>query len=125
MTDRRDIENMIIHWRQVREDRLAADKVAAQLKEHELETKNWIINVLRDEHWEGFIINGRQTSLRVGEQPTCEDKVALTDYILTSGALDLLEFRLAKRAIAERRDHGFDVPGVRWVDVYDLSDKKA
>lgn len=122
---REQTEQAIIEWRAKREERLAADKVAAKLKEEELSIKGLIINTFRNDHWEGMVIHGRFTGLRVGEQPTASDRAALSDYILLSGRLDMLEFRLAKKALSDMKENGFEVPGVQWVDTYDLSDRKA
>jgi hypothetical protein len=121
---RPDVEAMVIAWRQAREDRLAADKVAAALKEREVGMKDWLIAVYREQRLEGSVVNGRFTGLRVVEQPSCPDREALTAYILETRQLELLEFRLAKRALAERRDQGVEIPGLLWIDTYELSDRK-
>jgi hypothetical protein len=120
----KELEEIAVMWRQAREDRLAADKVAAKLKEEELRLKGVLVDSFREQSMEGVVINGRFTGLRVGEQPVCEEHESLRTYILETQQLELLEFRLSKRALAERKEQGIVVPGVKWVDTYDLADRK-
>jgi hypothetical protein len=122
---RTTVEQAILEWRAQREKRLEADKVAEGLKKQETALKNWIISVLRSQLYEGIIIDGKATGLSTKEVPVCEDRSALTQYILDNRAIELLEFRLSKKAVEDYVEAGHEVPGINFIEVYDLFNRKA
>jgi len=122
---RLEIEGAVAEWRQVRAERLAAEKVAAKIKERETELKEFLVAAMTSQAYEGVVRDGRLTYVRESEVPTASDRLALEKYILETGQLDLLQFRVAVGAVRERQAAGVEVPGIEMVTVYDLGDRKA
>lgn len=122
---RQEVEQAVEAWRLIRAERLAQDKISAKLKEQETAIKGWLIDALRTQQYEGIVVGGRITSLSTKEQPVCSDRATLIDYILTTRQIELLQFRLSTTAIAEHVAAGETIPGVEYLPVYDLSDRKA
>jgi len=122
---RKEIEQAVTMWRDVREKRLAAEKVAAKIKAHEAHLKEFIVSAMLSQAYEGTVVNERLTYVRVTPQPVAEDRQAFEDHIRKTGDLSLLQFRPAAGAIKEHIANGEIIPGITWVDVYDLGDKKA
>ena len=56
---RSQTEEVIVAWRNKRDERLAADKVAKLLKEEEEHFKSWLINVVIQQKFEGMVIGGK------------------------------------------------------------------
>lgn len=123
--DRETVQNCIMRWRGLREQRLAADKEAAKLKEQETQVKSYILECFKQQKLEGMMIGSRITGLSSNMVPSVEDKEALLKYIKETGHLDLLQFRLANGAVKERWENEVDVPGVSEVEIYDLFDRKV
>lgn len=122
---RESVTQAVAAWRAARAKRLEIDKLAAQAKEAEVALKNWLLEAMRSQAYEGIVTGGRITALVEKQQPVVEDKTAFVDYILTSGAIELLQFRLSTTAINERAEHGIAVPGIGFAPVFELSDRKA
>lgn len=118
-------EEVIQLWRAKRAERLAADKVAEALKKEESAMKSWLIEVFREQRFEGIVIDGRITGLNPHDVHIVEDRELLIQYIYENEAIDLLQFRLSDGAVFAREDEGEEVPGVRVEEVYDLFDRKA
>ena len=122
---RQEVEEAITMWRNHREVRLTIEKQAEALRKQETALKTWVISVLRAQEYEGVVVGGRITALSTKEVPEVLDKESYLDYVRTTGELDLLQFRPAIGAIKERLDNGVEIPGVKLIDVYDLSDRKS
>ena len=125
MTMRELVESKIIQWREVRKVRLEAEKVAQKLLSQEADIKSFLIENFREEKLEGMIIDGRSTGLSARLVPAVRDKEALLEHIKATGELDLLQFRLAGKAVDARREGGVEVPGTEYVEVFDLFDRKV
>jgi hypothetical protein len=123
--DRYMAEKVIQAWRDKRDDRLAADKVAAALKEQETAMKMWLIDVFKEQKFEGMVIDHRITGLSDREVHEVEDREAFVNYLIENRALDMLQFRISDPAIFAREDVGVVVPGVKVRTIYDLFDRKA
>ncbi len=122
---REQINAAVTEWREQREKRLAAEKVAAKLKEREDQLKEFLIAAMLEQKYEGTTVGGRNTGLRTTEVPICEDRAAFDQYVLDNRDLSLLQFRLATTAINERIEAGITLPGIAFIDKYDLYDRKA
>lgn len=122
---REEINAAVTQWRAVRTERLALEKEANKVRERETALKDFIIGAMQAQKYEGTICEGRQTYVRTTEVPNAEDRLLFSNYILMNGALELLQFRPAVGALKELRDAGVEVPGIAWVEVYDLGDKQA
>ena len=122
---RQEIESAVRLWREVREKRLAAEKVAAKIKSEETHLKEFIVSAMLSQAYEGTVVNERLTYVRVTPQPVADDRQAFEQYILDTKDLSLLQFRPAVGALKEHIANGETIPGITWVDTYDLGDKKA
>jgi len=122
---RQEIESAVRLWREVREKRLAAEKVAAKIKSEETHLKEFIVSAMLSQAYEGTVVNERLTYVRVTPQPVADDRQAFEQYILDTKDLSLLQFRPAVGALREHIANGETIPGITWVDTYDLGDKKA
>lgn len=122
---RNEIEAAVENWRSIRAERLAAEKIADAIKSKELELKDFIIAAMTTQRYEGIVREGRQTYVRTSQVPMASDRLQFENYIRETGALELLQFRPASGALKERLESGIEVPGIVWVDVFDLGDKRA
>lgn len=122
---RDEVDQRIVQWRKVRERRLEADRQSRVLKTAEDLLNSFVIECFRQQKLEGQIIEGRVTGLGTKQQPTVTDKEALIEHIKTTGELELLQFRLSAGAVDERHANDVEVPGVEYVDVYSLYDRKV
>jgi hypothetical protein len=122
---RQDIESWILAWRAKREERLEADKVAAELKSDETKLKELIVSAMVAQKYEGTVINGRMTRAVPKTTPVVDDRQQFEAYIYEHHALDLLQFRISTGAIKERKEAGEEIPGLGTMETYDLSDTKA
>lgn len=118
-------EAIIAAWRAKRAERLEADKVAEELRKQETAFKQWLIQVFLKQQYEGIVLGGRVTGAAKKIVPTVEDRAQFSQYILDTGALDLLQFRISTSAIAERESEGVAIPGLGHMEVFDLYDRKA
>lgn len=121
--DRKDVEKAIMKWRDLREQRLAAEKVAARLKDQENAYKSFMLEAFKQQKLEGMLIGGRMTGLTTKPVATVADKEKFLAYVKETGHLELLQFRLATGAVDERTENGVEVPGIEYVDTYDVFDR--
>jgi hypothetical protein len=96
----------------VREERLAAQKVADALKEKETLLQEHLINNLPKSQAGGII--GKLASVVLDSKvvPKVEDWDALYKYVLKTKSFSFLQRRLSETAIQEIWDNGKEVPGV-------------
>jgi hypothetical protein len=118
-------ESIIVKWRAMRAKRLELERQAKAAQESETAFKSYAIEVCRTQKLEGVLIDGRITGLNTKSVATVSDKEALIKYIRETGDIALLQFRLATGTVDEYNENGKKVPGTAYIDVYDLSDKKA
>lgn len=123
--EREVVEKAIVMWRELRAERLEADRQARVLKNDEDKLKSFLIEAFKQQKLEGMIIDGRSTGLSTKTQPSVADKEAFLAYVKETGQLDLLQFRLATGAVQERWNNDMEVPGVEEIELYDLFDRKS
>lgn len=122
---RKLLEEAIVAWREARANRLEIERKAKVVQETETALKSFIMEVMREQELEGSLIGGRITGLTTNPVATVSNKEELLAHIRATGELELLQFQLLRSAVDERRDNGVKVPGVEYIDVYNLTDKKA
>ena len=122
---REQAQEMITLWRAQRAKRLEENRIMEDSKKKEQAMYSWLLEVFKQQKYEGMMIGGRVTGLADKEIPYVEDKEAFLKYMKETGELDLLEFRMAKGAVEERFANGVEVPGVAHMTVYDLFDRKV
>lgn len=123
--ERSVVEQAIVMWRELRTERLEAERQARVLKNDEDKLKSFLIEAFKQQKLEGMIIDGRSTGLSTKTQPSVADKEAFLAYIKETGELDLLQFRLAAGAVQERWNSEVEVPGIEEIELYDLFDRKS
>lgn len=118
-------ERVIVQWRAMRAKRLELERQANAAKDAETTFKSYAIEVFRAQKLEGVLIDGRITGLNTKPVATVSNKEELIKYIKETKDIALLQFRLATGTVDEYKASGIKVPGVEYIDVYDLSDKKS
>jgi hypothetical protein len=118
-------ERVIVQWRAMRAKRLELERQAKAAQETETAFKSYAIEVCRAQKLEGVLIDGRITGLNTRNVATVSDKEKLIEFMRETGDISLLQFRLATGTVDEYKATGVSVPGVEYIDVYDLSDKKV
>ena len=106
-----------------REQRLAMDRKAAELKEQERNIKAALIKHMREE--DVGSIGGRivTTGLVHKVKPGAADWDEIYGWILNAGpeGFSILQRRLTEGAVKEHWDNDDNIPGIVEVDIYDLS----
>lgn len=115
-------EKVVVEWRAMRKARLEANRIMEALQKKETALKSYALEVFRFQNLPGILIDGRVTALSTKNVPTVSDKEALLNHIKKTGDLALLQFRLASGTVEEYRENDISVPGVEFIDVYDLTD---
>lgn len=110
---------------EVRDKRLAADKVAADLKSQETDLKTQIIHKMQDRHLTALGGNKGITTLTIKKKPQAQDWTLVYEFIRERNAFHLLHKRLTEEAVKEYWNEEIPIPGVIEVDVYDLTISKA
>lgn len=108
-------------FHRVREIRLAAEKVAAGIKERESEIKEHIIANLAKSDDTGASGKKYRAQIVMKDKPQISDWAALCKCIVETERFDLLQKRLGEKAVEDIWEAGFDVPGVARVHVPDVS----
>jgi hypothetical protein len=122
---REQAEEIIKAWRDKRAVRLEANRIMEDLKKEEIAMASWLLEVFKQQKFEGMLVGGRITGLTEKEVAAVSDKEALINYIRNSGELDLLQFRLSTGAVDERKENGVQVPGTEYITVHELFDRKS
>lgn len=119
------IKQAVVAWRECRAKRLETKRLMEEEQEYETFFMSYVMECLRQQKSEGVLVGGRVTALGKREVATVSDKEKLVQHIKETGDIDLLQFRLATGAVDERRAADVKVPGVEYIEVYTLSDKKS
>lgn len=118
-------EQVMMRWREMRAKRLELNRLMNEAQAVETSLKSYAIEVCRAQKLEGVLIGGRITGLTTRNVATVSDKEQLIKFIRDTGDISLLQFRLATGTVDEYKANDKKVPGTEYIDVYDLSDKKA
>jgi len=113
-----NIEKLVTDYDHKRSERLAADKVAAELATQENNLKLSLILALKEAN---LTVAGNTqvfVTLRVKERKQVLDWQVLYEYIATHNAFDLLQRRLNEAAVTEREE---EIPGITSYEYDDLS----
>lgn len=124
-TSNKELAEMVSKWRDLRESRLAQDKIAANLKAQETFMKDTIIQTMLAQQCDGVVTGDRVVGVSERVVKTVSDRPAFVGYILEHQALELLEFRPVQAAIEERLEAGEVIPGLEDLSLYNLYDRKV
>jgi len=119
------IKDAAMAWRECRAKRLETKRLMEEEQEFETYFMSFVMECLRQQRSEGVLVGGRITALQKREVATVSNKEDLVAHIKKTGDIDLLQFRLATGAVDERRANEVKVPGVEYIEVYTLTDRKS
>ena len=122
---RQELTQALLHWRDLRESRLAQEKVAAKIKEQEDGIKAQIILTMQYQLYDGVVVGDRVMGITAKEVNIVTDAELLTKHIIDTGAIELLQLRLSAEAIREHQAAGEVIPGIGVIEQYNLYDRKV
>jgi len=103
------------------QERLAADKVAKELKKVETALHDRIIAELIRNEARMCAGQTKRVTLQTVSKPQAVDWPAIHEYMVSHDAMDLLQRRLAVGAIDDRIEEGEEIPGIEFIQVNKLS----
>lgn len=112
-------------YEETRQQRLAADRVAAGLKSEETKLKQALIDAMRTGDLSSI---GGKVAIAKRHQKRraiAQDWPAVYGYIFREQAMDVLEKRLLQSGIAARWEDGVEVPGVGVFEYDEITISKA
>lgn len=104
-----------------REARLAADKVAADLKKKENDLYNFLIDNISKSDASGVIGKRKCAKVVTRTEPTPESWDKVFAYVKKTNSFDLLQKRLSAPAVRERWEDNREIPGVGRIQVVSIS----
>ena len=119
-----ELAKLVDDYVEQRSRRLAADKVAKDLKSTENTLKEKLINLCIVN--ETFMVAGttHKVTRRPKDKPITNNWEDLYKYIVENNAVDLLQRRLNQGAIEARKEDGIEIPSIEYIEVNDLSVSK-
>jgi len=108
-----------------KEQRLLADKTAAQLKETETSLKQQLMDTLHSQGLNSVGDKQRVYAIVTSDEPQVEDWARLYQHVQNTGEFELLFRRINPAAVKERWELKKAVPGVGKFPVEKLSVTKA
>ena len=104
-----------------RKSRLAADKVAKELKRQEEDMQQRLITILYEN--DSYFASGKnvRVKLNVTSKPVANDWQKVYAYMKENDAMDLVQKRLHYSAIDDRIENGEEIPGIEFVQINKLS----
>lgn len=122
---RAELDEIVTNWRDAKAARLEVQKQVDKIENLEKTLKNFIMDAIHAQQFEGLVSDGRVTRVTSKVVPICNDPAATWRYIFEHEATDLISFRLSTKAAELRMADGIAIPGVTTIERYDLSDNKA
>ena len=122
---RAQLDGKVREWRALKAKRLSMQKEVDAVEELEKEAKEFIMEAIQLQQFEGIVADGRVTALTTKDIPVCDNPSATWEYIFEHKATDLVSFKLSTKAAELRMADGITIPGVSTIEKHDLSDKKA
>ena len=121
MTSLNKLASAVDEYYQVREDRLAAEKVAKKIQERETELKNFLIDSISKSDSLGVCGQIRRATVVTQVVPQLVDFDALITHCRRRNEWDLIRHAISETAVKERWAAGKQVPGVGEFTVVKLS----
>lgn len=115
------LPDLVDSYVNIREQRLAADRLAEQLKETEEDLKRTIIAKFQEQGLKALGGSNGLVKMTELDEPKAENWELIYDYVAEHQAWHLLHKRITTTAIKELWDDGKTVPGVGHQKVYKLS----
>ncbi len=113
--------NLADRWFNQREQRLAKEKEAQNLKAKEVELRELLISSLVSSKATG--IGGKKVvvKLKNKEKPIVQDWDVVRKFIIDNNAWDILQKRLSDVAVRARQEEDVTIPGIDKYEFVDLS----
>jgi hypothetical protein len=108
-------------YAEVRELRLAMQKVVDDVKARESEVREHIIANLSKSDDTGAAGKRYRAQVVTKLKPALKDWTKFTDYVRMNGRFDLLQKRMNERAVLGMLEEGTSVPGVERFNAVDVS----
>lgn len=119
-----ELPNLVDAYQEKRNERLAADRAAAKLKEEEGVIKEQIIRMMQEARLKVAGSHNATVKLHEKMKPVATDWGAVYKFIMETNGFDLLQKRLTQEAVQLRWDEGVEIPGVKTFPVLELSISK-
>ena len=113
------------HYATARTERLALSKKVDALEDVEKQLKSQLMEAMKEAKASSVGGEIALVTHRVKPKAVAKDWSLIHQYIIDNNAFDIMEARLATKAIAERAEQQDHVPGMEWFDVDTLSVAKA
>jgi hypothetical protein len=116
-----ELKALVDEYDRAREERLAADRVAAKLKRDETILHDNIMGELigNDVMYAGGTY--KRVKRNIIDKPKVEDWSAVHAYMREYDAMELMQKRLHEGAYTERTEDGIIIPGIVLIEVNKLS----
>ena len=113
------------HYADTRATRLASQKEVDKIQDLENDLKNQLMEAMKEA--KASSVGGKIALVthRVKPKAVAKDWSLIHEYIKDHDAFDIMEARLATKAILERLEQQDHVPGMEWFEVDTLSIAKA
>ena len=115
------LTELIPTYYQAREDRLAADKIAADLASKEYVLKQQLIQAMQEQELSVAGTESYQFTRRTKQRIVPADWELIYTYVYDNHAGDLLQRRINEAAVFERMEAGILVPGTTISEYDELS----
>lgn len=116
-----ELGKLVDEYGALRDERIAADKVARNLKTRESQLKALIIAECNEA--DTHVVGGSAFSVKhtTKSKPVGKDWSQVYEWILSSGDVSVLHKRLTEDHIKQLTEDGTVIPGIDWYEVDDLS----
>lgn len=118
-------EEKVDAYLEARINRLAADKIAAELKKSEDTLKAQIEKAMLEAHMTDYKGENYRVQVEREYKPTVNDWGLVHKYIIDNNAFDLVQKRLTESAVKSRWEDEISIPGIEKFPVDKLSITKA
>jgi hypothetical protein len=119
------IEELAEEYLNLRAERLAIDKRAAEAKKHEDAVKQKLEKLLLDTGTTDYKGDHLRVQLEREFKPTATDWGLVQKFVIENDAFDLYHRRLTESAVKARWEDGISIPGIDKFPVDKLSITKA
>ena len=116
-----ELSALVDEYDSLRNERLAADKVAALLKKRESAVAERLIEEMCAQDTFFCASKSRRVKMTPISKPKAVDWGIIYAYMKENDAMDLVQRRLHETAINDRIEEGEEIPGIQFIQVNKLS----
>jgi hypothetical protein len=115
------LPDLVNQYISARSQRLAIEKDAAEIKEHEELLKKAIISKYQEQGLKSLGAANGIVKMSSSMEPIASDWLEIHAYIQSTGTFELLHRRLANLAVKERWEAGMELPGISKQEIFKLT----